>query len=940
MADEDLAFMMNLSYDDGGGAGAKQPKLGWKERKALQAARRRSGGGGGRRQGGGGARGGGSFIGAGRPAPTANGGLASAAPAAAAIAPKEGGVPSIARPVLQQQQQQRPPAAASPSQPKPAGNGHAARPQQPAQDRHGGGRGGGGRGGGRGASGGGRGGSGGGAERGGSPPAGWARGADEEGDLAALVSLAMTRERQLQEELGPAAAGHGGGDGGDGDGGGGVVEFGDADDEPDWERVARQGGGGKGGGGGGGSGGHGKHHKQHHKQRAAAAADVVAHRGGEMARAGAPVPEGQRAAIFGDAADADAAPADWPGLGVSAALAAHLESLNFAAPTRVQRAALPPLLAGRDAMVRAPTGSGKTLAYLAPIVQSLASITPRISRAEGTYAIVLSPTRELAVQISDVLAALCRRFVWLVPGMLIGGENRAHEKARLRKGVTVLVATPGRLLDHLANTAAFRADALRWLVLDEADRLLDLGFEARVREVVDALDARAASLEDAGGAGGGDGSGANGSSYEPRPPRQTVLLSATLPPALGAFARQLMRPGAAAVGFSAAQLNGAADGGGSGADGDPEQLDFQWGAEDGQAAQRQQEQEAFEIPSQLRQAFVEVPAKLRLVALVAALRARLNSAGGGGGGSNSAKVVVFFSNCDSVEFHHELLTRCSGGGSAGGGDSDDDDEGGAGGLGGLLPVAPLKLHGDLPQAERTSALLRFAKASRGVLLCTDVAARGLDFPAVTAIVQYDPAGEPSEYVHRVGRTARLGQRGEALMLLLPSERGYVGLMGGRGVALKEDGLQALLRALPAPRSAPGPKAWRQRGGGRDGGGEDAFAGGGSGDAPLAALLLQRRLMGAVAADADLKALAADAFRSYLRAYAVHPSHLKPIFRVRALHLGHVAASFALQEQPSALGSSGSAKERKRRKAEAARAEATRRRKKMRSSAAAAVAGAR
>lgn len=104
--------------------------------------------------------------------------------------------------------------------------------------------------------------------------------------------------------------------------------------------------------------------------------------------------------------------------------------------------------------------------------------------------------------------------------------------------------------------------------------------------------------------------------------------------------------------------------------------------------------------------------------------------------------------------------------------------------------------------------------------------------------------------------------------------------------------------------------------------------------------LQRRLMYAVANDEVLRTLASDAFRSFLRAYAVHPAHLKPFFLVKGLHLGHIAASFALQEQPSALGSSGSAKERKRRKAEARLEEVARKRRKMRSSAAAAAAGGR
>lgn len=139
-----------------------------------------------------------------------------------------------------------------------------------------------------------------------------------------------------------------------------------------------------------------------------------------------------------------------------------------------------PEQSGRDALVSAPTGSGKTLCFLAPVVQSLMAVSPRISRGDGTHALVVAPTRELALQIHATLALLLRAAHWLVGGMVIGGENRNHEKQRLRKGVTVLVATPGRLLDHLANTTAFRCHELRWLVLDEADRLLDLGFEKKL----------------------------------------------------------------------------------------------------------------------------------------------------------------------------------------------------------------------------------------------------------------------------------------------------------------------------------------------------------------------------------------------------------------------------------------------------------------------------
>lgn len=251
--------------------------------------------------------------------------------------------------------------------------------------------------------------------------------------------------------------------------------------------------------------------------------------------------------------------------------------------------------------------------------------------------------------------------------------------------------------------------------------MLDLGFESKIKEIVSTLDARAASLEDHEG-GRGSGSSAAAAGYGQQR-RQTVLLSATLPPALGAFARALMREGAVAVGFSASMLNeepeggdgapGTPGGGAAAANGDAS------GAGSGRAAAGgvQEETERFEIPAQLRQAFVEVPAKLRLLALIAALRARLLRRGGGGtaGGASgkapAAKIVVFFSNCDSVEYHHALLSRCCGGGGGGGGGVDMEGEGTGGGVADLLPVAPLKLHGDLPQAERTSNMLRFSQVT-------------------------------------------------------------------------------------------------------------------------------------------------------------------------------------------------------------------------------------
>eukprot|EP00878_Enallax_costatus_P019102 GHUV01020141.1.p1 GENE.GHUV01020141.1~~GHUV01020141.1.p1 ORF type:complete len:349 (+),score=114.04 GHUV01020141.1:121-1047(+) len=275
----------------------------------------------------------------------------------------------------------------------------------------------------------------------------------------ALVALNMDLEQQIQQETAaePGSSRHA-------QALPGVIEFGDAPDEPDYKTLTQQ---------------QAKKHKtyldpsdhpttiskQKHTGSNNSSNKIAApstskpqqqfaqHKAGELTHAEPNVPAEQRGQLFGSSSTATAAGSgdnhSWLGLGLSEGLADHLIALNFQEPTAVQQQSIPVLLAGRDACVRSPTGSGKTLCYLAPIIHSLQSRTPRISRSDGTHALVLVPTRELAVQVSDVLTAIVRRFCWLVPGMLIGGEHRGHEKARLRKGVTVLVATPGRLLDHL-----------------------------------------------------------------------------------------------------------------------------------------------------------------------------------------------------------------------------------------------------------------------------------------------------------------------------------------------------------------------------------------------------------------------------------------------------------------------------------------------------------
>jgi ATP-dependent RNA helicase DDX31/DBP7 len=197
------------------------------------------------------------------------------------------------------------------------------------------------------------------------------------------------------------------------------------------------------------------------------------------------------------------------GTGLHSLLTDHLKlKLSVDTPTPIQRATIPHLIqCDQDAIIQAQTGSGKTYAFLLPIlhrlISSAAQAPPKhqdfFSRSSGTFAIVLVPTRELAQQISTVLEKILsyssgtseketRLRHWIVSGIVTGGEKRKSEKSRLRKGNSILVCTPGRLLDHLKTTDSFIVGNVRWLVLDEADNLLSLGFEQTLKEILQILD--------------------------------------------------------------------------------------------------------------------------------------------------------------------------------------------------------------------------------------------------------------------------------------------------------------------------------------------------------------------------------------------------------------------------------------------------------------------
>ncbi|ESL12059.1 ATP-dependent DEAD/H RNA helicase [Trypanosoma rangeli SC58] len=557
----------------------------------------------------------------------------------------------------------------------------------------------------------------------------------------------------------------------------------------------------------------------------------------------------------------------------------------------------------RDVLVRSETGSGKTLAYALPLLHQLLCACDKqpIRRQVGTIIVVLCPTRELVVQVTDVFSVLTRCALFLTVGGIHGGENRHKEKARLRKGIPVLISTPGRLLDHLKATASFRVEELQTIVLDEADRLLDMGFEQTIREIMGML------LEQTENAARSRVVGS--SEVQEKYSLKRVLVSATITAGVERLSHFALRSNVLRVGET---------------------------------------EDAFFIPSSLRQHYALVPIKHRLSTLISFLRSQLDA--------GAQRILVFVSTADSAEFHYYLLSRlrspfCGRRKTIQSNtaaerrtrhhsvkrrmeeanrhlrdhhedvvtfedDSSSEEENDAGRAlsesNALLDVNIFKLHGNMPQVDRASVFRAFKhvdataqRSPKGVLLCTDVAARGLDMPRVDWIVHYDPPTDPACYVHRIGRTARIGNVGDSLLFLMPHEAGYVPYLsnfiakeGGGSLAANDASLPAMAErkyeSFLYYLTKLDPKAnhmWAQ-----------------------STATLERAISRAVmkrdgtvsdlsakdeSRKEDLMRLALFAYQSYIRAYAGHSRELKArFFNSDVLHLGHVAQSFGLDKKPS------------------------------------------
>lgn len=445
-----------------------------------------------------------------------------------------------------------------------------------------------------------------------------------------------------------------------------------------------------------------------------------------------------------------------------------IDKMGFTKMTPVQARTIPPLMAGRDVLGAAKTGSGKTLAFLLPAIEMLHSL--KFKPRNGTGVIVITPTRELALQIFGVARELME-FHSQTFGIVIGGANRRQEAEKLMKGVNILIATPGRLLDHLQNTKGFVFKNLKALIIDEADRILEIGFEDEMRQIIKIL---------------------------PNEDRQTMLFSATQTTKVEDLARISLRKGPLFINVVTENDTSTADG--------------------------------------LEQGYVVCESDKRFLLLFSFLKR-----------NQKKKVIVFLSSCNSVKYYAELLNYID------------------------LPV--LELHGKQKQQKRTNTFFEFCNAERGILVCTDVAARGLDIPAVDWIVQFDPPDDPRDYIHRVGRTARGTKgKGKSLMFLTPSELGFLRYLKAAKVPLNE-------YEFPTNKIAN----------------------------------VQSQLEKLIKSNYYLHQTAKDGYRAYLQAYASHS--LKTVYQIDKLDLTKVAKSYGFPIPPKVnitIGASGKTQPKKRR----------------------------
>uniref|UniRef100_A0A4W3J2D5 ATP-dependent RNA helicase n=1 Tax=Callorhinchus milii TaxID=7868 RepID=A0A4W3J2D5_CALMI len=460
---------------------------------------------------------------------------------------------------------------------------------------------------------------------------------------------------------------------------------------------------------------------------------------------------------------ADPGDGRWESLaaGLSEGVTRALGELGFTHMTPVQSATIPLFMSNKDVAAEAVTGSGKTLAFVIPILEILLRREEKLKKHQ-VGALVITPTRELAIQIDGVMRHFTSHYPQFSQMLFIGGNNPIEDVEKFIKfGGNIVVGTPGRLEDMFRRKAdgldlTSCVKTLDVLVLDEADRLLDMGFQISLNTILGNLPKQ----------------------------RRTGLFSATQTQEVEKLVRAGLR--------------------------NPVRITVK---EKGVAASNTQK-----TPTRLNNYYMICRPEEKFNQLVAFLRQH-----------KQQKHLVFFSTCACVEYYGKALDLL------------------------VKNVKILCIHGKMKH-KRNKIFTEFRQLPSGILVCTDVMARGIDIPEVHWVLQYDPPSNASAFVHRCGRTARIGHGGSALVLLLPMEESYVNFLSINQKCPMEE--MSSLREVP-----------------------DVLP----------------RLRKAALGDRAVFEKGMKAFVSFVQSYAKHECSL--IFRTKDLDFAALAKSFALLRLP-------------------------------------------
>lgn len=369
---------------------------------------------------------------------------------------------------------------------------------------------------------------------------------------------------------------------------------------------------------------------------------------------------------------------DFNEMGLPESLTHTLNHLKFDKPTQIQSIAIPIALEGKDILGSAQTGTGKTAAFAIPLIVNLYN-------KPTSKALVMAPTRELATQVMSQFASLLGRKTKIKSALLIGGDSMFKQLNQLRNKPRLIIGTPGRINDHLKRKS-LQLDNLDFLVLDETDRMLDMGFSIQINEIL---------------------------KFAPSI-RQTLLFSATLPPNIIKLSAKYMT--------------------------DPVRVEVE---------------KSDEKPLNIKQEVLYTKSDKKYDHLKSEIDKR------------SGSIIVFAKTKLNTETLVKKLSK------------DGYDA--------------YSINGDLRQNVRTRVINNFRKMKFRILVATDVASRGIDIPHIEHVINYNLPENPDDYIHRIGRTARAGAKGETIIFITPSEKfKWNKIKKLLNIDIKDDGVDELI----------------------------------------------------------------------------------------------------------------------------------------------------